>query len=181
MANWDDMLDTLFERTYSRLSRPAQRVFLTLCNWKSFVAQTAIEAVMLRPNNEYMEVSQAIDDLYNSSLVEKTPSEVDDETFLSVPLVAMQFGQRKLSISPMQMAIQADTELLRIFGATQETDVSHGIEPRIRRFFKEIEDRVRNERNQLDEFVPIVEFVARQISVCMGTFGAIIPKVRKPR
>jgi hypothetical protein len=113
ISSRDDMLETLFERTYTRLSLAAKRVFLTLCNWKSLVAQTAIEAVLLRPANEQMDVTQAIEDLSNSSLIEQIVSSTDDENFLAVPLVAMHFGQRKLSVNPMQMAIQADTELLR--------------------------------------------------------------------
>lgn len=162
ISSRDDMLDTLFERTYSRLSLAAQRVFLTLCNWKSLVAQTAIEAVLLRPTNEQMDVSQAIEDLSNSSLIEKTVSTTDDETFLAVPLVAMQFGQRKLSVSRMQMAIQADTELLRFFGATQESDIRHGIEPRIRRLFREIEQRVLSGKDDIEQFIHILEFIAKR-------------------
>lgn len=162
ISSRDDMLDTLFERTYSRLSLVAQRVFLTLCNWKSLVAQTAIEAVLLRPTNEQMDVAQAIEDLGNSSLIEKTVSTTDDETFLAVPLVAMQFGQRKLSISRMQLAIQADTELLRYFGAAQESDVRHGIEPRIQRVFREIEQRILNGKSDIEDFVHIFEFIAKK-------------------
>jgi tetratricopeptide (TPR) repeat protein len=158
----DDMLDALFERTYSRLSMAAQRVFLTLCNWKSLVAQTAVEAVLLRPANDQMDVAQAIEDLSNSSLIEKIASTTDSETFLAVPLVAMQFGQRKLSVSRMQMAIQADTELLRYFGAAQEADVRHGIEPRIQRLFREIEQRVLGQRADIKDFVHILEFIAKK-------------------
>jgi tetratricopeptide (TPR) repeat protein len=158
----DDLLDTLFERTYSRLSLAAQRVFLTLCNWKSLVAQTAVEAVLLRPDNERMDVAQAIEDLSNSSLIEKTASATDEEVFLAVPLVAMQFGQRKLSVSRMQMAIQADTELLRFFGAIQESDIKHGIEPRIRRLFREIEQRVSGGKDDIEQFIHILEFIAKR-------------------
>jgi len=162
IATQDDMLDTLFERTYSRLSLPAQRVFLTLCNWKSHVAQTAIEAVLLRPANEPMDITQAIADLYNSSLIEKMVSNSDDESFLLVPLVAMQFGQRKLRVSRMQLAIQADTELLRYFGATQVTDIQHGFEPRIRRLFREIEQRIRNGKGQIIDYLQIIQFIAKK-------------------
>jgi tetratricopeptide (TPR) repeat protein len=161
ISDRDDMLETLFERTYSRLSLAAQRVFLTLCNWKSLVAQTAIEAVLLRPANEQMDVAQAIEDLSNSCFIEKTVSPTDNETFLAVPLVAMKFGQRKLAVSRMKIAIQADTELLKCFGATQESDIRHGIEPRIQRLFKEIEKRV-STGEDIEQFTHILEFIAKR-------------------
>lgn len=162
ISNRGDMLDALFERTYSRLSTAAQRVFLTLCNWKSLIAQLAVEAVLLRPENEHMDVSQAIEDLHNSSLIEKTTSDTDEEVFLSVPLVAMQFGQRKLSVSRMKTAIQADTELLHFFGAAQETDVQRGIAPRIHWLFRNVERQVRRGNRNIDDFAPVLEFVSRK-------------------
>jgi hypothetical protein len=179
ISSRDELLDTLFERTYSRLSLVAQRVFLTLCNWKSLVAQTAIEAVLLRPANEQMDVAQAIEDLSNSSLIEKTVSTTDDETFLAVPLVAMQFGQRKLSVSRMQMAIQADTELLRYFGAAQESDVRRGIEPRIQRLFREIEQRVLNGKANIEDFVHIFEFIAKKYAYVWRLLANLYIKARQ--
>lgn len=180
ISSREDMLDTLFERTYSRLSLVAQRVFLTLCNWKSLVAQTAIEAVLLRPANEQMDVAQAIEDLSNSSLIEKTVSTTDDEIFLAVPLVAMQFGQRKLAISRMQLAIQADTELLRYFGAAQESDVRHGIEPRIQRLFREIEQRVLSGRGDIKDFVHIFEFIAKKYAYVWRLLANLYIKAGQP-
>jgi hypothetical protein len=48
VATLDNILETLFERTYSLLSPIAQRVFLTLSSWRSPVPLLAIEAVLLR-------------------------------------------------------------------------------------------------------------------------------------
>ena len=56
MAPQEEVLDALFERSYSRLSAPAQRAFLTLCRWRSSVPRIALEAVLLRPENEFMQV-----------------------------------------------------------------------------------------------------------------------------
>ena len=158
----DDMLDTLFERTYSRLSRVAQRVFLTLCNWKSIIPQLAIEAVLVRPENEPMNVGQAISDLHDSSLIERLTSPSDDEVFLSVPLVANKFGQRKLSVDRMQIAIEADTELLRYFGATQQTDVKHGLMPRLDRLIRNIEKRIDRGQSTLGDYLPILRFICKK-------------------
>ncbi len=162
LANQDNLLDTLFERTYTRLPMVAQRVFLTLCSWKSLVAETAIQAVLLRPGNEMTDVIEAIDDLHNSSLIEKNESESDNEIYWSVPLAARLFGLRKLETNRMQMAIREDLKFLHLFGSTQETDVKRGMQPRIRSSFREIEKRVLRDGSSVDEFEPIIESVARQ-------------------
>ena len=163
MSRNEDLLDALFERTYSRLSRTAQRVFLTLCSWKSLVAETALRAVLLRPNNPDMgDIQEAVYELYDSSLVEKTESQVDDETYWAVNLVAGQFGSRKLESSTLKMAIQADKEFLQYFGAAQKTDMKRGIQSRIDRLIREIHKRVTDNNAAIDEFVPIVEYMARR-------------------
>ena len=51
LATREDILEVLFDRTYTALSSAAQRVFLTLCNWRSTIPQIALEAVLLRPDN----------------------------------------------------------------------------------------------------------------------------------
>ncbi|MBN1283957.1 MAG: hypothetical protein JXB47_01020 [Anaerolineae bacterium] len=180
VVSQENILDTLFERTYFRLSPVAQRVFLTLCNWKSLVPQLAIEAVLLRLENEAMDVEQAIEDLSNSSLIERLISKEDDEIFLSVPLVAMQFGQRKLSVNRMKTAIQADTELLHFFGAAQETDVQHGLVPRIRRLIINVEDKVCAGNAKIQEYLPVLEFVARKYSPTWLMIADLYERVGQP-
>ncbi len=162
LANQENLLDTLFERTYTRLPIVAQRVFLTLCSWKSLVAETAIQAVLLRPGNEITDVTEAIDDLYNSSLVEKNKSESDNELYWSVPLAARLFGLKKLETHRKQMQIRDDLKFLQLFGASQESDVKRGMQPRIIRLLLEIERRVQRDGSSVDEYVPIIESVARQ-------------------
>ena len=162
LANQENLLDTLFERTYTRLPMAAQRVFLTLCSWQSLVAETAVQAVLLRPGNEITDVTEAIDDLHNSSLIEKHESESDKELYWSVPLAARLFGLKKLETNRKQIQIKDDRDFLRLFGASQESDVKRGMQPRIKRLFGEIERRVKRDGSQVDEFVPIIESVARQ-------------------
>lgn len=160
ISSKEDILDSLFERTYSRLPIPSQRIFLTLCEWKSMIAQTALEAVLLK---EGVNVQQAVDDLVNSSLVETT--ELDGESFLSVPLVAMKFGKRKLNISSMQISIQDDVELLRLFGVVQQSDIRGGIKSRIDKLFKEIKKRIKNNStHKIEDYEHIIRFLARKYS-----------------
>lgn len=162
LASKDDILNVMFERTYARLSPVARRVFLTLCNWRSIVPELALEAVLLRPANEKMDVESAIEELNRSALVEISTSSEDHTSFLSVPLVAKIFGSRKLTVSPMRSAIEADTLLLRAFGAAQHTDIEHGIAPRVESLFRYISNRIDCTDDQLDEYLPMLEFIARK-------------------
>jgi len=91
VARRDEILEVLFERTYANLSPVAKRVFLTLCRWRSLIPEIALEAVLLRPANERMDVEQAIEELIQSSFIDVTEDD-DANRFFSVPLVAAVFG-----------------------------------------------------------------------------------------
>jgi len=86
MASRDDILEALFERTFDAVSPAARRIFLTLAGWKSIIPELAVEAVLIRPGNEKIDVRGAISELISSSLVDEIVSSAD-EYFLSVPLV----------------------------------------------------------------------------------------------
>jgi len=162
VATKEEILNALFERTYSHLSPTARRVFLTLCNWRSIIPQVAVEAVLLRPSNDLMDVSEAIEELRKSSLVEVVTSKVDKTAFLSVPLAAFIFGERKLAISPLRSAIYGDTELIQAFGATLRSEIKSGLKPKIERLFKQIAERIARKKASLDEMAQTLEFVARR-------------------
>lgn len=160
VARRSDILDALFERTYSALSPVAKRVFLTLCNWRSAIPQIALEAVLLRPEHEErMDVESAIDELRHSSFIEI--SNENSAHFISVPLVAFQFGKGKLEVSHLRTFIEADTELLQLFGTSQPADIKHGIEPRIKRLFDQVARRASRNRDELKNYLPVLEFIAR--------------------
>jgi len=162
IASKDDILEALFERTYTGLSPAAKRVFLTLCNWRSTVPNLAIEAVMMRPGNEKLDVSAAIDELSKSSFIEMSAIEGDETLFTSVPLAAAVFGSRKLSVDPYKNSIELDLKLLQYFGASQLTDIKHGIKPRIERLFKQLADRISKGIDKLDYHIPMLEFISRK-------------------
>ncbi len=161
VAGKDDLLDALFERTYKRLTPAAKRVFMTLSNWRSLVAQTALEAAFLRPNHaERIDVAATTDELRKVSFFDEHRSP-DDQVFFSVPLVASVFGRRKLSVSPDQSAIEEDLRFLRRFGAMMPSEVRHGLKPRIDRFFSSISDDLAAARVNLREELPVLELIAR--------------------
>lgn len=162
VAGQDELLDALFERTYSGLSPVAKRVFLTLSNWRSTVPQLAVEAVLLRPENDRMDVEAAIEELIRSSFVEASVSQRDNEVFVSLPLVASIFGKRKLAVSPHKHAVEADTEMLHAFGASQPLDIKHGVAPRVERLFRNVARRVVQDKQALGGYLPMLEFIARK-------------------
>jgi hypothetical protein len=162
MASRDDILDALFERTFDAMSPVARRVFLTLAGWKSVVPELAVEAVLIRPGNEQMDIPQAIQELLNSSLVDEIVAS-HDEYFLSVPLAAQVFGQKKLQSSPYRGSIAEDIKLLQQFGAAQRHDVGQGLEKRLVILFRNIAAVVKAREKTVDDFLPIIEYIARKM------------------
>jgi hypothetical protein len=153
MGSHEEILTALFERTFTiSLSPAAQRVFLTLCGWRSLVAELALQAALLRPGNERIDVTSAIDELIRSSMVEAMEAPGGDR-FLFVPLAAQLFGRSKLTVAAAKPAIESDLTILRAFGAAQDTDVRRGLQPRI-----DAVTRVAHE--QFDDIRPILEYVA---------------------
>ncbi len=162
VAGKDEMLNALFERTFSTLSPGARRVFLTLCSWRSVVAQIALEAVLLRPENERIDIENAIDELAKSSFIEQTQSAEDNMIFITVPLAASIFGRPKIDVNPMKPEIESDTALLQVFGAAQLHDIKHGIRPRIDRLFRFVAIQVSKNCTDLERYLPLLEFIARK-------------------
>jgi hypothetical protein len=160
LAGRDEVLDALFERTFQALTPVSQRVFLTLCNWRSAVSRLGVEAALLRPANDRMDVAGALDELERSSMVESIRSPSDGEEFLRVPLAAAVFGRRKLAVSALRSAVEADTELLRLFGAAKSSDVERGLEPRIRQMTQAILARLGDE-SAFEEGMGVLSYVAR--------------------
>jgi tetratricopeptide (TPR) repeat protein len=164
-ATKDEILLALFERTYSGLSSAAKRIFLTLSNWRSTVPLIALEAVILRNENDRMDVQKAVDELVQSSLVEITESEKDQSLFLSMPLSSAIFGKKKLITSSIKATIEADTQFLHDFGAGQTGDIKLGAEPRIRRLFSNLAKRIGTQDHaSLQNYLPMLEFICRQYS-----------------
>lgn len=162
VASKDKILDALFERTYTSLSPAAKQVFLTMCNWRSTIPRVALEAVMLRPANERMDVEGAVEELLRSSFIEDTATSEENETVLSVPLAASVFGQRKLRASPMTTAVQANTALLLNFGAGQKAGSGTSIGWRIERFFKSVAEKAANDPQLIEVHLPMMEFLAQR-------------------
>lgn len=163
VANREDILTALFYRAYNQLSKGAQRIFLTLCSWKSLVAEISIYAVFLRPSLvENFEVETILNELITLSLVDTYTSE-DGDVFMDVPLAASLFGKSELKVHPERLAIIADRDLLIEFGVTNENQISAGIGPRISNKFKEVGDYILKNRdesaNYLKKHIAVLEYL----------------------
>ena len=166
IAGHDRVLEALFERSYTRLGVGAQRAFLTLCSWKSSVPRIALEAVLIRPQNEMMNVDSAIDELLQMSFIEEiVPESSESDIWLSVPLAARTFGAKKLGVSPWRVPIETDSEILQLFGAVNQRNAFQRVEPRIRRMFRDAARGIERKRTKLKDIIPILEYVSGEFSV----------------
>jgi len=156
----EDILTALFERSYGNLTPAAKRVFMTLSKWRSVVPVLGLQAVLMRPGNERINVDKVINELERSSLIEVISSEEDHHLFLSIPLAAASFGKRKLQVNPAKAAVEADLALLQAFGAAKETDVRHGIQPRVERLFKFVAQAT--EPDTVTTYIPVLKYVANK-------------------
>lgn len=162
VAGQDEILTALFERSYAALTPAAQRVFLLLASWRSVVPEVALEAVVLRSENERTDVRAALEELRRMSLVDEIRSEMDGQFFVGVPLAAALFGRRKLSASPLRVVVDADSQLLQSFGAGRKEDVKHGVMPRVRRLLKRMAE-AEDPATARVSLLPILTFLASRV------------------
>lgn len=160
VAGTEDILTALFERTYAALSPCSQRAFLTLSAWSSGVPRLALEAVLYRSTGERLEVEKGIDSLLQYSMAEHHASLVDNQDFISLPLVASVFGKKKLNINPSRSAIQADAEILQMLGPTRRDDVNLALAKKLENFIGNISRRV-DSGESYDNFSQILESICR--------------------
>jgi len=180
VASRDEILDALFERTYAGLSPAAKRIFLTLCSWRSTIPQLALEAVLLKNAAERIDVPGAVEELRKSSFIDVGKSFEDNQLFLSVPLVAVLFGKRKLEVSPMKTAIQGDLPFLQSFGAAQSSATDQGLLPRINRLFRTIAKEISQDPSKLEEHVPMLELIARNYPPAWKILASLYEETNAP-
>ena len=160
MARKDEILEALFERTFASLSPIAVRVFLTLSGWRSIVPQLALEAALLRQQNEGRDPEAGVTELVRKSLIERI-SAADESDFLSVPLTAALFGQKKLAVSPSRPMIETDIKFLQAVGHAAVGNLRDGIKPRIQALFRAVAKRVIDEKESFEDIRLVLEYVAQ--------------------
>lgn len=158
LATKDRMLDVLFERSYTALTPDAQRVFLTLCNWRSMVTQLELEAALARPENDYLDTSKAISSLASYSMIEVLKTN-PDTPFLRIPEAARIFGKKKLRVSHMKPVIDVDTGMLQEFGTVRSGDIKIGLAPRVDQMVYNVAKRAALGEN-VSQYMDILEYIA---------------------
>ena len=181
VANADDLLKALFERTFEALSPAGQRVFLLLSSWRVFVPEVAVEAVSLRPGTERFNVAGALQELHRFSLVEQIFSEKEEEeAFVGVPLAAAMYGRRKLEVSPFKVQVEEDRKLLMEFGAGKKEAVRWGVLPRIENLIRAVAARASTSPTTLEETLPVLEYLAARVPKAYLKLSDLVREVGTP-
>ena len=163
LAGQNQALRALFQRSYDRLSTGAQRVFLTLSRWRSSVPALALEAVLMRPANDSIDVQSAITELTQSSFIDQDCVPGSAEIELSVPLEARIFGTQKLRVSTWRASIEEDAKLLQLLGPSGRSGAPN-FGKRIRQLFENVSNELLRGNKNLDEFQPVLEFITTRYS-----------------
>jgi len=158
LAQADQLLEALFERTYDHLNTLERRAFLTLANWRSAVSRLALTSVLAAAG--LPAVDAAIDRLVDFSMIERASSGISAHEWLSVPLAGSVFGRKKLTIEPLQLEIRRDSELLQEFGVVQGSPGEKSLTKALRRVTKAIVGRVGRSEGAGD-LVETLLFIAR--------------------
>jgi len=159
VADQEHVLEALFERTFSSLTPLERRLFLTLGSWRSAIPRLALEVALLRSVEERVDITVALDRLLEASLIE-LHSASDGEEFHTVPLAAAEFARRKLIADPIRTAVETDLESVRRFGAAQESDVAHGLTPRVEAFIRSVRHSIEQHKAAIATFRGTLDFIA---------------------
>ena len=163
VASSDDLLRSLFERTYNMLRLGSQRIFLLLSSWRAFVPEIAVEAVLYHTSSERFDVDSCLEQLGQFSLIDRVQSESDREWFLGVPLVASIYGRKMLQTSRFKSVVESDQRLLRELGTPRKSDVQQGVYPRIEGLVHTCIEESKINRTRFDELLPVLEFLAERV------------------
>jgi hypothetical protein len=149
IAGSDEVLTALFERTYAALNPCSQRVFLTLASWNSAVPRLALEAILMVSIEDPLEVEKSVDNLVQYSMVEELKAE-DGYYYISLPYVALAFGEKKVKVSPLKSVISRDIRLLQKFGPAKLEDKKISLERNFTIFLTDLNNHLSDFENHKD-------------------------------
>ena len=176
MAGRNEALAALFERSYRKMTPAAERVFLTLCKWRSSVPALAVEAVLLRPQNDRIDVRAALDELAQSSFIEESFDNSRDESEVNVPLAARIFGLKKLDVSAWRASIEEDASMLHLFGA-QISGTVFDLDQRIQRLFRNVADSLLKEKRNFAEVQPVLRYITTRSPLASALLADLVAEL----
>lgn len=107
-----DIIDAVFERSFSKLTDPGRYVFLTVSTWKSAVSEQALLVVL---GQHGIDVQSGLDECTRLSLITEDIFP-DGQACYHAPQLARLFGKKKLEGDPDRLLIQEDLDTIRRFG-----------------------------------------------------------------
>lgn len=155
----EDLLESLFERTFDRLGEASRHAFMVLCSWRSDVPQVALEVAINGLEQPPIDVEEAIEQLSLNSLIDLHV--VDGETWVHVPFPSWIFGSRKLQTDPRRVDVLLQSEVLQLFGPIDMKRRQSGLTEPAGRFWKTA--RLQVEGDEWSVWRPRVERLAREV------------------
>jgi hypothetical protein len=107
-----DIIESVFERSFNRLTESGRRVFLTVASWKSAISELALIVVL---GQRGLDVEAGIEECVRLSLLERREFQ-DSQPAYVAPQLARLFGQKKLQGDADRLVIHEDLHILQRFG-----------------------------------------------------------------
>jgi tetratricopeptide (TPR) repeat protein len=107
-----DIVASVFERSFGKLSEAGRHLFLTVANWRSAVSELALLVVL---GQRGLDVESGIDECRRLSLVAEREME-DGSYCYYAPQLARVFAKKKLDGEPDRLIMLEDLGILRQFG-----------------------------------------------------------------
>ncbi|MBC7821961.1 MAG: hypothetical protein IAG10_34170, partial [Planctomycetaceae bacterium] len=112
LAKRKDVIDAVFERSFSKLKDAGRRIFLTVGGLQSVVSELALLVVL---GQHDLDVEAGIDECVRLSLLDELEL-ADGSPCFHAPQLARLFAQKKLDGDPDRLLVHEDLQSIREFG-----------------------------------------------------------------
>jgi hypothetical protein len=113
-----DIVDTVFERSFGKLSDDGRWVFLAVSNWRSVVLELALQVVLGQRGKD---ARLGLEECELLSLVTRDYL-MDGQAYCYTPKLARIFGKKKLEGDPDRLSVNECIEVLQRFGVVSLSD-----------------------------------------------------------
>ena len=125
-----DIIESVFERSFSRLTRDGRNVFLLVANWRTPVPELGLLAIL---SQRGIDAEGGIDECERMSLV-LTDASPGGGRYCFSPKLSHIFGKKKLTGDPDAVLLRQDIEALRSFGTFDGARRNADQDAEVRRF-----------------------------------------------
>lgn len=180
VASEDELLQALFERTYSNLTQAARKVLLILSSWRSTIPKIGLEAVVTGTSDSKIDVEAAIQELYSYSFIDINETEYQGNELVFLPLSSFLFGKRKLNVSTFKQSVLETREILMMFGVGKLSTINEGGDNRFQQFFINVAREIQKKRGKkLTFFKPILEYICRKHNDAWLIHSSLMEELKK--